>query len=501
MMKINLPFFMIGCNMKQIMELPMVWPVTCHTDHVGAGTTFVAIVGDHQNGGRYISQALQKGATTIVVGQDQVTPDLQATCASAGARLMTVANCRAALSDLSAQAWGLPATKIKILAVTGTKGKTTSVYALRHVLTQAGRRVAMLTGVENMIGEQKFGADLTTPQPDYLQMFLAQAVQAGCEYVVMEASAQAFSLHRLDGINFAGAIFTNFEMEHSEFYPTLEEYFAAKCQLFQHLSPGAELILNLDDQWVQKIPKSNLVSAQVSCTTFGSQGAANYQLQINNQGLASMQFSLVAIAADSSSSSAVIAFSSNQVFGDYNAYNLAGVTLLCLRLGFSLEQVQAGVASFQSAPGRLEMYNLPNGAKGVVDYAHTPASFRNVLSLLRKQTDNLIVVFGAGGGKDPHKRPLMGQVATELCDMVVLTSDNPRYDDLQQILNDIVGQQPRSRFLIEPDRALAIRLAYQKSCSGAIIVLLGKGPDEYQLVQGQKSFFSDRQQLLDLSFL
>jgi UDP-N-acetylmuramoyl-L-alanyl-D-glutamate--2,6-diaminopimelate ligase len=481
--------------MKQIIELPLIWPVTCHTDHVGVGSTFVAIVGDKQNGCQYIPQALQKGATKIVVGQDQVKLELQQLCASYGAELISVANPRAALSELSAQAWGLPVTKLKILAVTGTKGKTTSVYALRHVLAQAGYQVAMLTGVENMIGEQKFAADLTTPQPDYLQMFLAQAVQAKCEYLIMEASAQAFSLHRLDGVKFAGAIFTNFELEHSEFYPTLEQYFAAKCELFKHLNSKAELVLNLDDQWIQKVPGLNLIPTNVSCITFAENRESDYWLRINNQGLASLQFSLVSGDACSSS------FNSNQVFGDYNAYNLAGVALLCLRLGLNLEQVQAGISSFKPAPGRLEMYDLPNGAKGVVDYAHTPASFRNVLSLLRKQTDNLVVVFGAGGGKDPHKRPLMGQVATELCDTVVLTSDNPRFDDLQQIINDIVGSQPRARFLIEPDRALAIQLAYQKSSPGAIIVLLGKGPDEYQLVQGQKSFFSDRQQLLNLSFL
>ena len=478
-------------------ELPLIWPVTCHTDYVGAGTTFVAIMGDRQDGRNYIPQALQSGATKIVVGQDQVTSELQVLCASAGAELVLVVNPRAALSELSAQAWGQPAATLKILAVTGTKGKTTSVYALRHILSQAGKRVAMLTGVENMVNEQSFAANLTTPQPDYLQMFMAQAVQAGCEYLVMEASAQAFSLHRLDGINFSGAIFTNFELEHSEFYSTLEQYFAAKCELFNHLKPAASLILNLDDQWVCKIPELRVVSAQTMCTTFGSHESCDYRLQINNQGLTSLQFKLIA----SNNLQHGLTFSSDQVFGDYNAYNLAGVVLLCLQLGLTLVQVQAGVASFQSAPGRLEMYNLPNGAKGVVDYAHTPASFQNVLSLLRKQTDNLTVVFGAGGGKDPQKRPLMGAVATALCDTVIITSDNPRYDDLNQIVKDIIGNQSKLRFVIELDRAEAIKLAYQRSSPGAIIVLLGKGPDEYQLVQGHKSFFSDRQQLLNLSFL
>ena len=182
--------------------------------------------------------------------------------------------------------------------------------------------------------------------------------------------------------------------------------------------------------------------------------------------------------------------------GKFNAYNLAGATLCAQQIGISNESIKKALSTFVSAPGRMEIYNLPNGARGVVDYAHTPASFRNILQLMRGQTKNLIVVFGAGGGKDHPKRPLMGEIATKFCDTVILTNDNPRNENPSEIIVDIIGEQPEENFLVELDRAKAIKLAYSLSCVGSIVVLLGKGPDEYQIVDGKRFFFSDRQELL-----
>ena len=488
--------------MKKII-LPSTWQVTCHTDYIAKGSTFIAIKGQNTDGLEYILQALQKGASKIVVDHSALTTDLQQLANSFGAQLVAVDNTRQALSILSAQAWGYPTKKLKIIGVTGTKGKTTSVYALRHVLAQAGKKVAMISGVENMIGDQKFPANLTTPHPDYLQMFLAQCVLAKIEYVVMEISAQALSLHRVDDLELSGAIFTNLELEHSEFYPSIEQYFVAKCQIFKLLKPHACVVLNDDNSWVQMIganqdkffnPDFKLTIARFGTKNKQSKISNYYHLNLINTDLVSgLNFELSDL-----NHMPIMTGVSHQVFGSYNAYNLAGVMLCTKLLGLNVNKIEQAITNFMPAPGRLEIYKLPNGARGVVDYAHTPSSFSSVLNLLRSQTNHLIIVFGAGGGRDPIKRPVMGQIATQLCDLVILTNDNPRQEDPEQIIKQIIGGQSQDKILVEQDRGLAIKLAYRNSTPTSIIVLLGKGPDEYQMVGDQKYFFSDRNQLLEL---
>lgn len=482
----------------QNLNLPKVWPVACHTDQVGPGTTFVAIQGQAASGASYILLALQKGASKIVLEELAVTKDLQDLVVSFGAQLLVVTNARQALSALSAKAWGYPASQLKIIGITGTKGKTTSVYALRHILAENSKSVAMLTGVENVIGNLKTSATLTTPQPDFLHMFFAQCVQHKIEYVIMEASAQAFSLNRLDDVLFAGVVFTNLELEHSEFYPDIEIYFLAKCQIFKLLQKQALVVLNLDDLWVQKIVAQQATFFDQSLAlniikfsrNLANLNAGDFYLDLKAPDLISgLKFSL-------SNHQLEFKIESKQLFGTYNGYNLAGAVLCAQALGLDGAQIAQTVIGFTGAPGRLEIYQLPNGARGVVDYAHTPSSFRNVLQLLRSQTKQLIIVFGAGGGRDPIKRPVMGEIAKNFGDLVILTNDNPRQEDPERIIRQIIGAQNPAHFLVEPDRAKAIKLAYRLSTPGAIIVLLGKGPDEYQLIGTQKFFFSDRQQLL-----
>lgn len=473
--------------MFQLKSLPQIWPVTCHTSHVGQGSTFVAIFGDRLDGAKFILQALKQGAAKIVVKETAINCELQLLIDKHGAQLVGVSDPRQALGELSAEAWGAPAKKLKIIGVTGTKGKTTSVYALRHVLEKAGKKVAMLTGVENFIYDQKFPSDLTTPQPDYLHMFFAQCVKAGVEYVVMEVSAQALSLHRVAQLEFAGIIFTNLEMEHSEFYSDIETYFAAKCQIFKLLAKTGFAILNVDDVWVQKILVER--PCQQPLISFG-QSDAQYKLEFTHQGL------LQGVKFGLHDSLHTLTVHAQNISGIFNVYNLAGVALAALNLGLSPDLISASMLDFAPAPGRLEIYQLPNGARGVIDYAHTPSSFRSILGLLRCETDHLILVFGAGGGRDPLKRPIMGEIATQFCDVVILTNDNPRHENPRSIIQQIIGGQSENRFIIQPDRALAIKLAYQKSTLGSIIVLLGKGPDEYQQFGEEKYFFSDRQSLL-----
>jgi len=470
-------------NMKNL-QLPQIWPVACHTDNIGQGSTFVAVKGHQTDGLKFVELALQKGANKIVVDQLALSDNVINLVNSFKAKLIVVPDTRVALSNLSAQAWGYPAKSIKIIGVTGTKGKTTTVYALSHILRVSGKAVAMITGVQNMIGNQKLAANLTTPHPDYLHMFLAQCLNAKIEYLVMEVSAQALSLGRVDDLLFTGVVFTNLELEHSEFYSSIENYFAAKCKIFNLLKMEGFAVLNLDDTWTPKIKLEN-----IKTITFSQYPNFDYQLKLLQPNLvAGLEFNLV-------NQGNTLHYLANHLYGVFNAYNLTCAILCAQQLGLSYDQISLAINSFTSAPGRLEIYQLSNGARGVVDYAHTPSSFINILTLLRSQTSHLIVIFGAGGGRDPIKRPVMGQIATQFGDLVILTNDNPRNENPAHIIQQIIGLQDARKFLVEYDRAQAIKTAYQLSSPNSIIVLLGKGPDEYQIIGNQKHFFSDRQQL------
>lgn len=233
---------------KQKLNIPIAWPVSCHTDHIGQGSTFVAIQGDSIDGALFIAQAIDKGATRVVVSCDaQLSHDVEQLIQEHTIDLVRVANTRLALAELSAQAYGFPADRLRFVGITGTKGKTTTATLLHHILITAGIKAALISTVENKIGEHLFKAPLTTPQPDYLHMFFNMCVSEGVEIVVMEVAAQALSLHRVAGIRFDVGMFTNFSHEHLEFYASMAEYFAAKSLLRDHMKPGAPIIINADD--------------------------------------------------------------------------------------------------------------------------------------------------------------------------------------------------------------------------------------------------------------
>lgn len=240
---------MTGSTADTRVVMPMVFPVACHTDNIGRGSTFVAVKGQREDGIIHIPRALELGATTIVVAGDaELSLEVVDLIHKAGATLLRVANTRQSLAQLSAQAYGFPARKLKIIGVTGTKGKSSTVFMLEHILKKAGHQTALMSTVRNSIKNTVFKASLTTPHPDYVHAFLHQCVQEDVEYVVMEVAAQGLSLHRVDGILFEAVLFTNFDREHGEFYDTMEDYFAAKAVLFEQVKPGAPRLSNLQRQ-------------------------------------------------------------------------------------------------------------------------------------------------------------------------------------------------------------------------------------------------------------
>ncbi|HJM68500.1 MAG TPA: UDP-N-acetylmuramoyl-L-alanyl-D-glutamate--2,6-diaminopimelate ligase [Candidatus Babeliales bacterium] len=475
-----------------MIKLPKQFKVACHTDHVGPGSTFVAIPGSMSNGALYISNAIDRGANQIVVqkGVDMDTA-VQERCSKEGIEVVVVENARLALAQLSAKAYDYPARKLKIIGITGTKGKTTSVYLLNHILQQAGHKVAMLTGVENKIGDQNFPAELTTPHPDYIHMFFEQCVRENVEYVVMEASAQGFSLHRLEGLEFDAMVFTNFSLEHSEFYSDIEDYFEAKCQIFEHCKEGAPRIVNADDTWVKRI-----ISAYDNLTTTSLTSSAKFAGTLKKADMAEVQFE---VAYGSRST----LLKSQTIVGPYNAENILGVFSCAVQLGINPEVIQRALESFTVVPGRLERFELSNDVVVVIDYAHNPSSFQALFAMLHSNTSDLTVVFGCGGGRDNAKRPIMGELAARYCSKIYLTNDNPRTDDPDGIIQDIllgIPQEHSNKVTIEKDRAKAISRAIENARPNGIVAILGKGPDEYQLIGTTKTFFSDKQEVSKLIY-
>ena len=446
------------------MKISEYFPVTCHTDFVGKGSTFVAINGQNQKGADYVAVALKKGATTIVVEEIDNLQTIKQHVKQAKAQLKIVKNARVALAKLSAKSAGYPSKKLKLLGITGTKGKTTTAHMLYHFLTTAGYKTALLSTVENKIGSNSFEAPLTTPQPDYLHQFFKLCVQNNVEYVVMEVAAQAMTFNRIETLEFDGLIFTNLDREHGELYRTMQEYFAEKCLLFNYRKHGAPVLINSDDKYgkiiLQKFPKFLSYFAQ----------------QV--EGLSCSHFP-----------------------GMFNQSNLAAAVGLCKQLGLTSEILQKAVSTLPPLQGRLEEYVLPNNVRIFIDYAHTPASFKALFKTVRPWTENLIVLFGAGGGKDKHKRPLMGAVAAEYADTIVLTSDNSRDEDPQHIIKAIIsgiGKKDYHKVIVEIDRKQALKKAYKKAQPNSIILLLGKGPDEYQVVGNTVVFFSEKDIILQL---
>lgn len=446
-------------------------PVTSHTRHVGPGSTFVVVKGYKEDGIRYVPDALAAGATTIVIEEDVVIDDtLQALVERYGAQLVRVKNSRHALAELSAQAHGYPARSLTIIGITGTKGKSTTTFLLAHLLRSSGIKTAFLSTVKNCIDATDYATELTTQQPDYIHAFLRRCVEAGVTHVVMEVAAQALTLHRVSGIEFSAGAFLNFSLEHSEFYATQDDYFAAKAVLLKQLTPGACFVVPQDDVRIRGV-------AQAHAGTIFLESAPTTRAD-----LAGIRFEHEGRV-----------YACPALVGSFNIFNARVAITLAQYLGCPPATMQEALTTFQGVPGRLVPYRLAQGAIVFIDYAHNPLSFERVLGAMRGLTDHMIVVFGAGGDRDATKRPLMGAIAAQFADHIIVTTDNPRSEDPAAIVTDILaGIPPATSCEVEPDRQRAVEKACDLSRKGSLVMLLGKGPDEYQLIQGVKTPFSER---------
>jgi len=461
------------------------------------GDAFFAIRGFETDGHTFIEKAIANGATAIVLEEDSTFTCDDAERAKVS-RLL-VKNSRRALAFLSEWAFGSPSTKLRMIGVTGTNGKTTVTNIIRQLLMLRGENVGMIGTVGIYIGDEEIPATHTTPESRDLSELLARMVEKNVTTCVMEVSSHALALDRVVALDFDSAVFTNLTRDHLDFHRSMESYFASKQKLFDHLKDTAVAITNADDPYGLEIITNTVANAH----TYGIRNSARsshadlmaYDVAYSTEG---SKYTVEKRYSDER------AFFESPILGKINVENvLAAASALYFGVeGFSLEVLAQLIPKIQPVRGRFERIPLKNGAAAIIDYAHTPDALQNAIETIRAiipPTSRIISIFGCGGERDKGKRPQMGEIAAKLSDHVIITGDNPRSEDPLAIIDDILDGIPdslRNRAKIEPDRAKAIDLGLSSAKPGDIILLAGKGHENYQIIAGQRNHFNDREEVL-----
>ena len=445
---------------------------------VESGTLFVAIKGVTADGHDYIETAIKKGALAVVC--EQVPASLSSYLS---VTFIIVADSSEALGLLLDQWLGRPSDKITLVGVTGTNGKTTIATLLYELFRKLGYKVGLLSTVCNYIDDERIPTDHTTPDPITLHMLLKRMVDAGCEYAFMEVSSHAIDQRRISGLAFDGGVFTNLTRDHLDYHLTVDRYLKAKKSFFDHLPDTAFALTNVDD-------KSGMVMLQNTTAR---------KLTYSLQTMADFKGKVVEAHLDGTE----LQIDGRDIYvhfvGRFNAYNLLAVYGAAIALGKDAEDVLVALSTLRSVSGRFETIPSPLGYIAIVDYAHTPDALTNVLNGIRNVLNGngrIITVVGAGGGRDKGKRPLMAKEAAKCSELVILTSDNPRFEEPDTIIQDMVAGLTKSdldRTLCITDRAQAIKTAVQLAKKGDVILIAGKGHEDYQEIKGVKHPFDDRE--------
>ncbi len=438
------------------------------------GHLFFAITGYRADGRRFIPEALRRGARAVVSQHQE----------SAGtAALVKVGDARLAMALMSAAFHGRPADGMITVAITGTAGKTTTSYLLRAVMESAGMRTGLVGTIRYVIGQETFEAPNTTPESLDLQRLLSKMKSAGVQAAVMEASSHGIELDRVAGITFRAAVFTNFSQDHLDFHGTMDDYFRAKRKLFENLGGSALAVANTDDPRGREI----LDSTRARAWSFGLEGAADVSAAVEGTGMSGSSFLLRTPAGDTRVEL--------RLPGAHNVYNALAAAASAAALGIGLEAVKKGLESVASVDGRMERVDLGQDFTVLVDYAHTPEELeRLMLAVKALGPRRIIAVFGCGGDRDRGKRPLMGRAVAGQADLSIVTSDNPRTEDPQAIIRDILPGVAGAEHLVIPDRRQAIRRAVELAGPGDAVVIAGKGHEDYQIIGTAKTHFDDREE-------
>jgi len=461
--------------------------LTFDSRRVQPGFVFVAVRGTGADGHQFLPQVAAEGALALVVEDRTGVP------ADFAGAVVQVDNSREALSKLGQQYWRHPAQQLYCVGITGTNGKTTITYMVETIFSAHGWPTGVMGTIDHHLGKTRWPSALTTPDPLTLQQRLREFVDHGARAAAFEVSSHALHQARVDGVSFSAGVFTNFTRDHLDYHHDMDDYFSSKQKLFlERLAPGAVAILNGDDPWVRRVR----VRDGVTTWWFGQEATANFKFQILQSELSGHRFHLQtprgAVEVELPCP------------GLHNVYNAVAALAVGVAAGVPLEVGARALSRFYGAPGRLERVPV-EGRVVFVDYAHTDDALRVVLRALReamgKDAGRLICVFGCGGDRDRGKRPLMGKAAAEGSEMIILTSDNPRSENPQEILKAIHEGIPSTfsgEVIEQVDRRQAIAEALQRAREGDVILIAGKGHENYQIVGGRRLTFSDQEVVREL---
>lgn len=482
-------------DMREVYPEMEVSAVTCDSRRVTPGCAFVAVPGTRADGHDFIPQALSSGAT-LVIQSRPIEPQ-------AVGSLVRVQDSREAYALLSARLAGEPSRRLRVIGVTGTNGKTTTTLIARHLLNRGGYRAAALgtLGLLRHDSSEFEQRSLTTPDAGQLQQTLRELADRGTTHLVMEVSSHALVQHRVTGIEFAGAVFTNLSQDHYDYHDTREAYLEAKALLFTKylVHSGGYAVINTDDEAGSDIAaRFGGIRAH-----YGASAGNNLVIFNVEHGVGGLSWELViknGIWPPTQNASVNHAKLHSPLVGRYNVHNCVAAAGVALLEGLSLPQVVEGLAGFDRVPGRLEAVPNPGGIHAFVDYAHTPDAVENVLAALdelREPGTRLITVIGCGGDRDRDKRPRMGAAAQRYSDVTVVTSDNPRSEDPQRIIDEILEGMDSSGNEVqrESDRRAAIVQALSQARVGDIVLVAGKGHEDYQILAESTVHFSDREEI------
>jgi UDP-N-acetylmuramoyl-L-alanyl-D-glutamate--2,6-diaminopimelate ligase len=469
--------------------------LTCDSRRALPGTLFFALRGATVDGHSFIPAAVRSGAAAVVLED--------AACAPQGLPWVRVADGRAAMALMAAEFYGNPTLKLPLIGITGTNGKTTTTYLIEAILAAAGMPAAVLGTISYRFGKKIIAASHTTPESTELQAAFRQLADAGARAFVMEVSSHALEQKRVDGCHFDAAVFSNLTRDHLDYHKTMESYLESKLRLFSELlrptpdKPQRRAAINMDDQY------GAVIAGRAACPviTYG----VDYRGDVQATGVTS---SVGGLSGTLVTPKGAVTFAS-RLLGRFNLSNILAAASAGIALDLPLAAIQAGIEGHATVPGRMERVDNRRGITLLVDYAHTGDALENVLSTLKElATARIITVFGCGGDRDPGKRPIMGRTAAQMSDLAIVTSDNPRTEDPLVILaqvrdgitplgireyaqDELSGGFSEKGFVMLENRRAAIRLAVRQARPGDIVLLAGKGHEDYQIIGKTKHHFDD----------
>ena len=442
------------------------------------GHLFIAVKGTQADGHAFIDKAIAQGAVAILVCDETIAP-------REGVTLVRVKDTTAATGVVATQFYGNPTQKLKLVGVTGTNGKTTIATLLYEMFRGFGHKCGLCSTVCNYIDGKPYATECTTPDAITLNQLLAEMVEQGCEYAFMECSSHAIQQQRIGGLQFAGGIFTNLTRDHLDYHKTFDAYRDAKKAFFDGLGKKAFAVTNADDK------NGNIMvqNCKAQIRTYSTRTAADYKGRI-------LEESIEGMLLDIDNCEVSVRF-----VGRFNVSNLLAVYGAAVMLGKDAHEVLRMISTLKPVNGRFESIRSEEGVSAIIDYAHTPDALENVLTSIREIVKNkgqIITVCGAGGNRDKGKRPLMAQEAAKYSDRVIITSDNPRFEEPQDIIQDMLAglnEEQLKRTISITDRREAIRAAAMMAKQGDVILVAGKGHEPYQDIKGVKHHFDDHEEV------